>query len=230
MKLQAIVVGVGLAVLPSAALAQQDEGLRALVASAATAESQLYPVGERSRNFTAYDVAIDSVGVIGNYTLWRATVESVDHWHWYQMATLGERTIKLGGFQSPALAEIASVACDPGFIRSAVVECSKLLARIADPERGGGGVFPGALGATTTPDTVLRQWTRLAPTGWPVDTVLDLSAGRLLVRVTFLAERTRAMTAVWVPSVYVFIYEQEKGLIDWARYTSKGFGLRQNRR
>ena len=205
--------------------AQSNDEMRSLVAASGTAELQLAAPLTSSRLLSQADVEIDSVEKVGSVGLWRATLGNVDHWHWYLLAAEGGKVYRLGGFQAPELLAFDAALGDPG---AANVEArSFLLARLGDPEGAIDVALESRVDRSPAGDSAMTKWKSFRPESWPSDTVMRLDDGKVLVRMTMLSERTKAMTPVWVPSLYVFLYEASRSLVAWSRLEGEPFGRRQ---
>lgn len=195
----------------------------ALVEFALTAPRQPPTIGPRSIEMQAADT-------LGAAVILRGTLAISDHWHWYTVAVTKDRSFRLGGFSAPELEAFAQHLRGADTSSLDPVAVSRLLARVADPEGAINTAFPNHSGQGVGADAVLAQWHRLRPSDWPADTITRRSDGRVLVRLTMLSERTRAMTPVWVPTLYSFLYDRRGALRTWARWEGEPFGLRQRQR
>lgn len=205
--------------------AQASDEMRLLVAASGSTELQMVVSLTSGRLLSQADVEIDSIKQVQGFALWRATLNNVDHWHWYLLAAEGGKLYRLGGFQAPELLAFAAALGDPG--PGNIQARSFLLARLGDPE----GAIDVALGSrvdrSPAGDSAMTKWKSFRPESWPRDTVMRLDDGKVLVRMTMLSERTKAMTPVWVPSLYVFLYDASRSLVAWSRLEGEPFGRRQ---
>jgi hypothetical protein len=205
--------------------AQSSDEMRILVAEAGSTELQLVGQLTSGRLLSQADVDLDSIEQVNSFALWRATLNNVDHWHWYLLAAEGGKLYRLGGFQAPELLAFAGALGDPG--PGSIQDRSFLLARLGDPEGAINVALESRVDRSPAGDSAIAKWKSFRPESWPRDTVLRLGDGGVLVRMTLLSERTKAMTAVWVPSLNVFLYDANRRLVAWSRREGAPFGRRQ---
>lgn len=209
----------------SASEAQVGNEIRSLVAASGTAELQMAAPWSSTPPLSQADVDVDSIGIVGSIALWRATLNNVDHWHWYLLAANGGIVYRLGGFQAPELLAVDAAVGDAG--ATSLWARSALLARLADPEGAINVVREGEAGRRPDGDSAMVKWQLFRPKSWPRDTVVRFDGGSALVKITVLSERTKAITPVWVPSLYVFLYDASRHLVAWSRLEGEAFGRRQ---
>ena len=138
---------------------------------------------------------------------------SRDHWHAYQVAVIGGKTIALGGFQSPELTEAASALAPASRSALTMRELAEKLAVLADNSGAVQYAFPRPADLTE-----LRSASkRTASESWPSDTVSDLGGGQWRAALTIFSRETRSYTQHWVPTAYAFTFDSAGYLRAWSR-------------
>lgn len=193
--------------------------LAAIVAAQVTAEYGL--ASQRGAGDVQFEqVTVDTLGSeFPRLRLWRASVWTASHWHPYLLATVGDSTLRLGGFPSPELRFVAGTGRVEIATSDEALRLGKSLARLADPHGAVRLVYssPGGDPAVT------RRWQSVAPSSWPADTVRALSDGSYLVKLTVLSQASWMSGSPWQPIAYSFVLSPDGNLLGWASRVGEPF-------
>ena len=203
--------------------------MSALIAAQVQTELALHFSDVPSQQVHPAEIELTPVSRLGELSLWRGSVSSIDHWHWYLVGAKDSQLLRLGGFESPELIEALTatgLGVDPRR-PSSLRMAGQLLAKMADPEGAVEVVFPGGEESQHDSKVIVQKWEGMRPHRWPADTIFHMPGDAAEVRITALSFRTRAMTPVWVPIQYVFLFSARGDLVAWSSRFGEPFAIRQ---
>jgi len=209
---------------PATAVQVPDStAIASLVAAQVRAEHLVYGLPNEA-GFDARQVQVETLTTLrghasGDVLVRRASAWTLEHWHPYIVAVVGQRTLRLGGFPAPELREAAELLGEHPASTGGARKLSEVLATLADPNGAQDLLFQEDSARTAAARAILAKWRNVQPTTWPADTIAGVfGQGTVAIRLTVLSEAHHVLGRPWQPITYGFEFDSNGRLVSWAMH------------
>lgn len=187
---------------------------RALLAVVAQADAEYgLAAPSATRRLSNRDVAVERMAwPTGRIRVYRVLVQSSNNKHPYIVGIVGDRLVRLGGFQAPELFDVAAALHNDSVPISERIALLTLLADVHAAQE-----FVVILDSGATARAVRARWAELRVPSWPEDTIAVAADGAVEATVTVFSQDLQSFADGFDPIVYRMSFDRNGKLRGWAR-------------